>query len=132
MLCVDNEIGSINIVGLDYCFEQFWLMDDSFLMEVDQRIVGIHTLLSIIVALYSSLISELTLFVQEIRFISIRKVLTVLGQNIEVLGLGPDRESIVGQTTGLDFDISTTSQEPHPSGSVFETREVPDSWPPEG
>ena len=139
MLCINNKIGSINIIGLHYCFEQLWLMNDSFLMEVDQlflsakinyRIVSIYTLFSIVVALYGSLISQLSLLVQEIGFIFFRKVQPILGQDIEVLGLSPDGESIIGQTTGLDFDVPTASQEPHSSGSILETRQVPDSWPP--
>jgi hypothetical protein len=139
MLCINNEIGSINIIGLHYCFEQLWLMNDSFLMEVDQlflsakinyRIVSIYTLFSIVIALYGSLISQLSLLIQEICLIFFRKVQPILGQDIEVLAFSPDGESIIGDTTGLDFDVPTTSQEPHSSWSILETRQVPDSWPP--
>lgn len=127
---VDAEIAGVNMESLGHGFEQFWMVDGSFLHEVEQLVLLGNTLLSEVVQLDSQFVLELSFLGEIVGFISVIEVLIILGQWMEELVFSPGGDSVSSKSGHLDLAELTSSQKVHSSQLVFEVAEVPDSWPP--
>lgn len=74
---VDNEIGSIDVISLNDSFEEFWVMNNTLLHEIDNDILRNSTHFLQVITLNSEFVLELPFLFQEFSVVSVIKVLLV-------------------------------------------------------
>lgn len=112
---VDAVVLSVNVEAFDNSLEDLRMVDDSFLHEVEQLFLGGDTFLGEVVELDGQLVVQLSLLGEEIGVISIIEVLGVFGKRVEEPVLGPSSHSITGESSHLDFNEFSSSEQHHPS-----------------
>ena len=114
VVCVDDIVDSIDVVALKYHVEHFWLVDSSFLHELNDFVLVVDGMVHIVVKLYLDFIFKLSGSVQEFfLFNRLGKVLAVFGQEVELADMGPGVESVTHWVHGPDSDVLSSSEQIH-------------------
>ncbi len=90
VLSINDEVASINIVTLENHLEHLWLMNCTFLHEIDNFILDNNSMVDIVIELYLHFIFHLTSLRQEILLFNwFCEVLIVFSQQVKLADMGP-------------------------------------------
>lgn len=130
MSSIDDEVAGVNVVALESCFEQLWVVNDTLFHE-DQKFVLLGaSFLGEVVDLDGEFVLQLAFLAEEFSVISVVEVLSVGCQRVEEPGLGPNSDVVSSQCAQFKLENLTSSEEPDSSWPEFEFSPVLHSRPP--
>lgn len=111
VLCADGEVTGIDVVTLHYHFENLWLVDLTFLHEVDDFILDHNSVIDEVLDLNLELVLKLSLLGHDLLVFSwLCEVLIVLGKEMHFTDVSPRVPSIPHRVLGPESDILASSQ----------------------
>lgn len=90
LLCVDDEVGGVNVVALHHHVENLRLVHRAFLHELDHLVLHCDCVVNVVIKLDLELVLELAVFLEEVFIVDgIGEVLIVLSQQVHLAVVCP-------------------------------------------
>ena len=111
-MCVDDEVGGVNVVALHDHLENFRLVHRALLHELDHLVLHCDCMVNVVVKLDLELVLELSVFLEEVFIVDgIGEVLVILSQQVHLAVVGPGVEPVTHWVLSPYADILASSKE---------------------